>query len=596
MSTLIQIASSGGGGGAAFPYTGDALITGSLNIRASGSTPTDNLLIVRDDLDTRNIIAINNAGTITSTAINSGFKWWVHFAGEQTSGNIAPVYLKTSYPFTSDFYLGKNNATTLLTLGEIDNASTSYGLVYRHAGEFTIRNAQLTGPYGVRLNADQNLTQTVGIDTARNDFGYGWSLRNFTTSTDYINFSPNNSFIGIGWNDKTSSLLGALVDIKAQGALSTDIALRVRDSANNIDIIKVTGNQETIIQSGWYSTYTFTNDANGAPTFIGKITLGTLFEIGNDYNVDFVNYSGALRLYNSGDTAIKTKIQAVGPSYFAHPTTALSIGTSTNAARLDIRSQGALSTDIAFRVRDSADTDNLIQGSGDGLWKFKTGGERIEVNTSSSDYKISSFKYDVEMTKISTYSSYFCYGSTNQFFGIGNNSPSHLLDVNKIGTQKFVAARIGNDYNSTIQSDVVLKFTTAYCGGAFGGNPLAYLTVGNNNTGATTNARTYFKFELLKDNTLDERASITSQSNLLLQTPTEDTNDIGVMYIPNGTAPTVSITNGFKQYSADIVPGNAAPHFLTEAGDVIKLYKQSAAGIATVGDLVTILTNLGLLA
>ncbi len=48
-------------------------------------------------------------------------------------------------------------------------------------------------------------------------------------------------------------------------------------------------------------------------------------------------------------------------------------------------------------------------------------------------------------------------------------------------------------------------------------------------------------------------------------------------------------------YSNDITAGNAAPHFRTEVGDIIKLYKQSSAGIATVGDLVTVLQNLGLL-
>jgi hypothetical protein len=40
------------------------------------------------------------------------------------------------------------------------------------------------------------------------------------------------------------------------------------------------------------------------------------------------------------------------------------IGTTTPTTRLDVRAQGALSTDIAFRVRNSADTANLIQVNG----------------------------------------------------------------------------------------------------------------------------------------------------------------------------------------------------------------------------------------
>ena len=40
-----------------------------------------------------------------------------------------------------------------------------------------------------------------------------------------------------------------------------------------------------------------------------------------------------------------------------------------------------------------------------------------------------------------------------------------------------------------------------------------------------------------------------------------------------GAAP----ADGFAMYSADIIAGNAAPHFKTEAGDVVKLYKETAA-------------------
>jgi hypothetical protein len=66
-----------------------------------------------------------------------------------------------------------------------------------------------------------------------------------------------------------------------------------------------------------------------------------------------------------------------------------------------------------------------------------------------------------------------------------------------------------------------------------------------------------------------------------------------------GTSPIDIFTekvDAFQMYSADITAGNAAPHFMTENGNVIKLYRQSSAGITTVADIVTVLTNLGLLA
>lgn len=43
------------------------------------------------------------------------------------------------------------------------------------------------------------------------------------------------------------------------------------------------------------------------------------------------------------------------------------------------------------------------------------------------------------------------------------------------------------------------------------------------------------------------------------------------------TTPTTNATDGYKQYSADVVAGNAAPHFRTENGAVIKLYQETTS-------------------
>ena len=45
----------------------------------------------------------------------------------------------------------------------------------------------------------------------------------------------------------------------------------------------------------------------------------------------------------------------------------------------------------------------------------------------------------------------------------------------------------------------------------------------------------------------------------------------------NATSPTTSATDAYKQYSADVTAGNAAPHFRTENGAVIKLYQETTA-------------------
>jgi hypothetical protein len=45
----------------------------------------------------------------------------------------------------------------------------------------------------------------------------------------------------------------------------------------------------------------------------------------------------------------------------------------------------------------------------------------------------------------------------------------------------------------------------------------------------------------------------------------------------NATNPSGSITDSYIQYSADVIAGNAAPHFRTENGAIIKLYQETTA-------------------
>ena len=59
------------------------------------------------------------------------------------------------------------------------------------------------------------------------------------------------------------------------------------------------------------------------------------------------------------------------------------------------------------------------------------------------------------------------------------------------------------------------------------------------------------------------------------------------LVIENGVGPTASPTNSFIQYSADITSGNAAPHFRTENGSIVKIYQEttgvSSATFSSIG-------------
>ena len=84
-----------------------------------------------------------------------------------------------------------------------------------------------------------------------------------------------------------------------------------------------------------------------------------------------------------------------------------------------------------------------------------------------------------------------------------------------------------------------------------------------------------------------------TSANISLGTPSS-WDGSNTMNLVSGTSPTTSITDGFRFYSKDIVAGNAAPHFRTEAGDIVKLYKHAA--VTTAQGIADALTDIGLLA
>jgi hypothetical protein len=93
--------------------------------------------------------------------------------------------------------------------------------------------------------------------------------------------------------------------------------------------------------------------------------------------------------------------------------------------------------------------------------------------------------------------------------------------------------------------------------------------------------------------------SVGSNYNLLggntgIGTSTFGTSATRTFAVLNGTAPSSSPADTFQMYSNDITAGNAAPHFRTENGAVIKLYQQdngvaAANFIAGIGSPVTTL-------
>ena len=179
--------------------------------------------------------------------------------------------------------------------------------------------------------------------------------------------------------------------LKAVGTTATDIPLVVRNSADTLNFLEIRGDNQFLFtnnSSGVTLPFTIRSTDNNSAPYIRAISNGDISEAsliatrtgGSGVSATGIN-RGFLQLANGGGN-LNVLSSNGGFAFSAQPVSGynptsdqmrlisgnLSIGTGyTGTARLDIKAQGALSTDIALRVRNSADSANLFSVQGDGV-------------------------------------------------------------------------------------------------------------------------------------------------------------------------------------------------------------------------------------
>ena len=252
-----------------------------------------------------------------------------------------------------------------------------------------------------------------------------------------------------------------------------------------------------------------------------------------------------------------------------------------------LKAAGALSTDYWQRTLNSGGTINLFRGSGDGSFQYKL----------ADNFNLLQF------------------GSVGQF-SIGYNS-----SITNASDSDVIIGKSANCGTVAADSRVIIGVSAkveGYYGVAVGGNTTVTgdggVAIGKNtqvagNSGvaigygmrATGNRAVMLgaKYGGTADNNIDDSFMlhlngtsggnyqhffVNGKTNVVLKTNTQLTAGTqfeaaatNCITTHNGTAPTVGIIDASVMYSADIVAGNAAPHFRTENGAVVKIYQQTTA-------------------
>lgn len=175
--------------------------------------------------------------TVGTTAISSGADNRILF---QNGGVLQETANFTFNASTIAFTLATNKTFSQYTSGvgldALKLSLSSTGAV------FGIQNTNSSAFSGIEYLDN---TGAVKVFTGYNNSGNGEFRFNNVASNGFITFKiassdkltiGNNGFVGIGQSSPSARL-----DILAQGALSTDLAFRVRNSANTADLLKLGG-------------------------------------------------------------------------------------------------------------------------------------------------------------------------------------------------------------------------------------------------------------------------------------------------------------------------------------------------------------------
>ena len=276
---------------------------------------------------------------------------------------------------------------------------------------------------------------------------------------------------------------------------------------------------------------------------------------------------------------------------------------------VNIRAIGALSTDTPFKVRNSADTVNLLTVNGDGTQTWLAPGNGALNSIKSGTVNL------IQWGNESYGNIAIGYNSSNMItptinYGTLIGSNTSILAGGAIRVGWGGAIYVGGDYGIGIGYGVNIRGTdTIHIGrrtgiSSFSGLNSIHLgkTPSGNDISPSNVFMTHFDSEYSSTLTrgngsfglLGQQAYILGNGTGIYGTDTFMGNGGNTFVVRNHTSiPSTNIANSFQLYSSASIAGNAAPHFRTGAGNIVKLYSQ--APVTSSQGLANVLTNLGFL-
>ena len=597
------------------------------------------MLKVFPDSDAR-----QGAGIIASGGTNNGDTNLALFVSSGVASSTSFAAYSTSVNSTGGvghlFYNGAGTtAMTLDVLGNLLVGSTTAG------GSATPINISLGSAFGTNTaGSTSNIKLRLYDDgVAANHYGFGVSSNlmeiSAPSSIAFYNGSSTSRTERMRLNANGRLILGVAADsgetFQVNGTMRVSGASTIAGTSNG-NILLVTGpntGSNTIhitVPSGTSEGLKLTYNANDGSSDINNVFNAPLYFKTNNTTRLTITGTGAAT-FSSSVTAASLNVS--GASTFGG---AVLIDTLVNAnqGNLVIKSTNNDASGLSFIVRSSSIDTNSRSWM---IHSNYTAAGNFEILSSTSQFgNPTTPRLTIDRNGAATFSSSVTAGG-NLLLSAGTASSVGAINLIRTGTSP-VASRLtfgtdGTGYSfaigknqggsitdlfSILDSGAATFSSTATATGFFS-NGASNFATSSGNVGIGTVSPGYklhvqtsgasgTSFGLRVQagtNSSDAAMQILSQAgstylflrgdnNLGFGTSLVGATGTNTMSVFSGTAPTTNVTDSFQMYSNDIVAGNAAPHFRTENGAVIKLYQQdnsiaAANFVAGIGTSVTTL-------
>jgi len=620
---------SGGGGPAVNIYNSNGTLTGARTMTMAnnnltfegGANPAR--LIISANNNVARIFSFRTAGSQrwafrvddNETGSNAGGNWYLRayddagtftispFSVERASGEKSMLAVETlsvgSANLTGLFNVaGATYQAGLTMTGGNPHGASHNNFTLANVGNITFANSIYLGAQSNVLRLQANNSGTITLNAAS---------PGIRTAAATLNQVQYNTSTGAAITYTHASVMQTLgfYRLVAAGSLTVTNAYGLIVNDLNEYGYAATGAGALALTNRWGIYQDSTTDVNylGGTTLIGTTTnagykLDVSGTLRNTLNANFATTSGSVGI---GTTTPNAKLEVFDGSIFVNQDRSIAwnvsggstlrayiIGTSGNELQFWNR-QGGINTQAVtinalgnigintitpaflLDIQKNQNTETIAR-----VYNTSTGASgnsqvRLENSASRLDVAIRSTGAS-PFGALDAGSSYVWYNGTTSLV-IGATDAAGIIKFNTGGTTERVRITSGGNVliGSTTDPGVKLyvngetRISTTSSAGDYSLQNGNAIYTANNSVGiaiATQNAR----FQA-------------GEYGIGVGSGSFDSNQRNCVNVALGVAPSTTITDVFNMYAADITAGNAAPHFRTENGNVIKIY-QETTGVA----------------